>query len=334
MTGLAVRRPARRSLTGGLVGLVITTLASTPWTAAADAGRPAAAQQTLVVAGFEAPESAYWSPEHESWFVSNYGGAGFDGGQRDGDGFLSRLAPDGTVLDRHWLDGFDAPNGIRGWRGRLLVADVGRLVVIDVHTQAIVRELVVPGALFLNDVAVDPRTGDAYISDTGTDTIWRLRAGSDDQRSRERQLGSGPLEQYLQTSALEGPNGLLVDGSRLVVGTVGPGLDLSTFQTREPGRVLTVHLRTGAIRPYGNTGRIGAIDGIEEDRGGYLVSDVATGRVLRVTATNVTTLLELGQGQAADIGYDAHRRHLGIPALFGTTVTFYHLPLILKVVQR
>ena len=318
-------RLARAGLMAVTAALATTTLAATSGTAAAERTPAGPATVGRVVSGFEVPESSYWSPENASWFVSNYGGASFDGGERDGDGFLSRLAPDGTVLDRHWLDGFDAPNGIRGWRGRLVVADAGRLVVIDVQTREIVREVPVPGALFLNDVAVDPRTGDAYVSDTGTDSIWRLRAGPASHRSRDR-LGNGPLELYLRTPVLEAPNGLLVDGHRLVVGTIGPGLDLATFQTREPGQLLTVDLRTRAISPFGSAGRIGALDGIERDRSGYLVSDIATGRVLRVTGTDVTTLFELGQGQAADIGFDAHRRLLGVPALFGTTVTFTKIP--------
>jgi sugar lactone lactonase YvrE len=287
-------------------------------------------QQDRVVDGFAGPESVWWDAAARRWYVTNYGGDGFGTGPaKDGNGYVSRLRADGTVDQKTFATGLNTPNGIRGWRGRLLVADLDRLVVLDARTGRTLREIAVPGARFLNDVAIDDRTGDAYVSDTFTDTIWRLRPSSAGTSTSSRpalaRLGAGGLEVFVRDVRLEAPNGLLVDGRTLLVGSAGPSIDPATFQTAGPGRLLTVDLPTRAISRYGTLAPIGAVDGIEKDRRGYLITEIGQGKVLRVTPHSVTTLGTFGPGQAADLGYDPARRRTAVPALFNTTVTFSHL---------
>jgi hypothetical protein len=287
-------------------------------------------QQERVVGGFAGPESVWWDATTLRWYVTNYGGTGFGTGPaRDGNGYVSRLRPDGTPDREKLATGLNTPNGIRGWRGRLLVADLDRLVILDARTGRTLREVTVPGARFLNDVAIDDRTGDAYVSDTFTDTIWRLtpssRTTSPSSRSTPPRLGAGDLDVFVHDIRLEAPNGLLVDRGTLLVGSSGPGIDPATFQTTGPGSLLTIDLTIRAISRYGSLAPIGAIDGIERDRHGYLVTDIALGKVLRVTPHTMTTLGTFGPGQTADLGYDPNRRRLAVPALFGTTVTLSRL---------
>jgi hypothetical protein len=276
--------------------------------------------QVSVTTGLAGPESVWWSADTGHWYVTNYGGDGFvPGAGKDGNGFVSRLRADGSVETLRFAEGLDNPNGLRGWRGRILIADVDRIVVIDGSTGALIRELSVPGARFLNDVAVDERTGDAYVSDTFTNTIWRIAARSGKGRPA---LGAGELELFASGPELEAPNGLLVDGRSLLVGGAGPDLDPATFATSLPGRLQRIDLVTRELSPYGDGRRIGTIDGIEKDGSQLIVSDIGTGRLLRVGPSSATTLASFGAGQAADIGFDPRRGVVAVPALFGTTVTF------------
>jgi sugar lactone lactonase YvrE len=62
--------------------------------------------------------------------------------------------------------------------GRLYVAGGGtaRVFVYDTSGEALIRSFEAQGAGFLNDVTVNPRSGDAYITDSLVPTLWRVPA--------------------------------------------------------------------------------------------------------------------------------------------------------------
>ena len=104
------------------------------------------------------PGSAYFDAASGFVFVSNIGSGGPTG--KDGDGYLSKLTPDGKVAAAKWITGLNAPKGIRSSGGRLWVSDIDQLVGIDIQQGKIAERVAVPGAEFLNDVACDaPRRG-------------------------------------------------------------------------------------------------------------------------------------------------------------------------------
>jgi hypothetical protein len=86
---------------------------------AAPAGKVADGDTAITVTGFDSPESAVHDPLTDVYLVSNIGGAvpaaAF---AKDGNGFISKIAPDGTVLDREWIGlgrngvTLDAPKGL------------------------------------------------------------------------------------------------------------------------------------------------------------------------------------------------------------------------------
>ena len=61
-------------------------------------------------------------------------------------------------------------------------------------------------------MTVDAGTGDAYVSDTARNAIYRVPAG-------------GAPEIWLESEALDSPNGLFLDGDRLVVAGFGKDPD-------------------------------------------------------------------------------------------------------------
>lgn len=254
--------------------------------------------------GFESPESALFDAARQSWFVSSMAGS------TPGDGFISRLGPNGEILDRVFVGGLDDPKGQRIDGHTLYVTDNTRLVAIDLRDPSAIERIDVPGSTFLNDIAIDPSTHDVYVSDTFANAIFRV--------------SKGVPSLVLQDAALEAPNGLLFEHGSLLIATIGPDLDPSTFATSAPGRVLWLDLSTLALTPL--TARIGALDGIERDSTGLLVSDTFVGVDHIALDGSVDSLVndaEVGLAASADIGYDPVRHRIGVPELGGTRVAFF-----------
>src|SRR4051812_44533189 len=79
---------------------------------ATTAAQPAAQDDAkwTVTEGISAPESVYVDADDGFIFVSNIVGAP---DQRDGNGYISKLSPDGKVIAAMWVTGFNAPKGLR-----------------------------------------------------------------------------------------------------------------------------------------------------------------------------------------------------------------------------
>lgn len=271
-------------------------------------GAAASAQDVALAPVF--PESSYFDPASKSWFVSNLGPS-FAPDAQDGDGFISRLETGGRVTQR-WVDGLDAPKGLRAFKGKLFVADIDELVVIDIAKAAISARVRLPGASIANDVDLD-RAGNAYVTDWTGNRIYRV-----DRRGRATVLLASPK--------LEGPNGILVEGGELTIAAWGTNIQPSApWGTDEPGRLLRVNIARRTIRPLGSGERIGGLDGLERDGSSYLATDWAGGRVLRIAPDGSHETLFQLPPSTADIGFDPATRTLGVPLILASAVVFEHL---------
>jgi DNA-binding beta-propeller fold protein YncE len=266
------------------------------------------------VTGFENPESAPWDGATGFFYVSNIGPGPINPLGREPDGYISRISAAGRLKEAKWVTGLRSPKGIHRWGNDLLVADVGQLVVIDVSGAKIRRtiDLDALGAKFPNDVTVDDHTGDAYVSDTGRNAIYRLPAGS-----------SQP-EVWLESEQLENPNGVFLDGDKLMVAGYGVDPDGVGPAARGPGRILVVDLATKAVAPLGDMAPLGLLDGIEKLDSSWIVGD-NTGHVWRVTPDGKAA--ELAKiANAADLGLRRGDRLAAIPTLSENTVQFLTVP--------
>ena len=253
--------------------------------------------------GMDAPESVYFDEASGSIFVSQIVGTP-DG--RDGMGHITRLDTAGNVVDATWVDGFNAPKGLRSHDGMLWVSDIDQVVGIDIETGGIVERIVIDGAMFLNDVAVGG-DGTVYVSDMLATTIYAVVDGS--------------ASVFAEGADLEYPNGLLVDGDRLIVAAWGaPNED---FSTEVPGRVYALDLET-AEKTLITEEPLGNLDGLESDgRGGFIVSDYLAGRIIQVTAAgDVIDLRQFGPG-TADLAYIPTGNVLLVPHMNESEVTAY-----------
>jgi sugar lactone lactonase YvrE len=269
---------------------------------------PAAAAPKLLweAKGLAQPESVVQDPATGAIYVSNINGAIM---QKDGNGFIAKLSPDGKMIERQWAKGLNAPTGLAVYDRKLYVADVDQLVEINIASGEIANRYDAKGATFLNDVAVDGE-GTVYASDTPSNTIWRLKDGS--------------FEPLLANDALNGPNGLLVQGDTLIVASLGKVP--SQGQKGELGGLVTISLKDLAVKKLGDGPPIGNLDGIELLKpGAYLVTDWAAGALYRIDAKGkAERLIDLNQG-SADLTYLPAKKMVLIPMMLDNSLAAYAL---------
>ena len=122
---------------------------------------------------FASPESAYYHAGSNAIFVSSINGQILE---KDGNGYISRLSPDGKMVSAKWVTGLNAPKGIRSIGGTLWVTDIDEVVSIDIASAKITGRVKVDGAQFLNDLATAPdRT--IYASDSNLARIYAVKDG-------------------------------------------------------------------------------------------------------------------------------------------------------------
>jgi sugar lactone lactonase YvrE len=282
-----------------VLGLVLTALLSSTVVAAGP-------KLLWEAKGLAQPESVVYDPATDVLYVSNINGAVM---QKDGNGFITRLKPDGTILEREWVKGLNSPTGLALRDRKLYVADVDQLVEIDAASGQIIKRYPAKDAIFLNDVAIGP-DGAVYVSDTPMNTIWRLKDGS--------------FEPWLTDDDLDGPNGLLVQGGKLIVASFGKMP--SEGQKQELAGLLSVSLEDKKVEKLGNGKPIGNLDGLEPlDSGAYLVTDWAGGALYRVDAKGkADRLIDLNQG-SADLTYLPDKQRVLIPMMLDNSLVAYGL---------
>jgi sugar lactone lactonase YvrE len=265
------------------------------------------AEEAWTASGFEQPESVVYDSGRDVFYVSNIAG---ELTAKDGVGYISRLAADGSVQEAQWVAGLDAPKGIVLAGDMLYVSDIDRLVAVDVESGEISGTWPAEGAVFLNDTAVDA-AGRVYLADTMTNRIYVLD-------------GNG-VTVWLEDDALAGPNGLEVRDGKLFVAAWGKGIQ-DDFTTKEPGRLLSVDLGTKAITPVGDGPGVGNLDGLEGDgAGGWLVTDWVAGGLHRIDADGkAAEILDLGQG-SADLEYLPDQKLAIVPMLLDGVVVAHRI---------
>ena len=257
--------------------------------------------------GFEAPESAYFDKTRGVLYVSNVGGEPL---AKDGNGYISRVDPEGRILDAKWIDGLEAPKGLVSDGTTLYVSDIDRLVAIDIDSGEITGTWAAEGAIFLNDTAID-EAGHVYVSDMITEKI--------------HVLADGELSVLVEGEDLQHPNGLNMLNGKLLVAPWGRDLQ-EDFTTKIGGYLVTVDVESGSVAPLGTDDPIGNLDGLEPDgKGGWMVSDWIAGAVYRVAADGSKTMLvDLNMG-SADIEYIPERSLLIVPMMLDNQLVAYRI---------
>jgi sugar lactone lactonase YvrE len=161
-------------------------------------------------------------------------------------------------------------------------------------------------AKFLNDLAT-ALDGTIYTTDSFANRVYVVR--------------NGAASVFVESPRLELPNGILVDGGKVIVATDGrPGRGGGT-----PGSLFAVDIASREITQVTTQG-IGTPDGFESDgRGGYIVADVGGGRIFHVSATGEARQIRQLDRQPADISFVPERNLLLVPHLGLNRVSAYDL---------
>ncbi|WP_214475312.1 ATP/GTP-binding protein [Mesorhizobium sp. dw_380] len=235
--------------------------------------------------GLEQPESALFDAANNRVIVSNISG---NPGVADGNGYLSVLSMDGKMVTQHWTDGMDAPKGMAIAGGKLYVADITKVRVVDLASGKLLASIAVPDAVFLNDMTSD-QAGNVYVTDMLADTIYRID-------------GDRP-ELFVRDALLASPNGVFADGNRLIVASWGKGIK-PDFSTAEPGGLLAVDLASKAVSPLPGAQRFADLDGVIAIGDTIYATAYMTGTLYRYKAGGTPEAVAHFKPGSADIGTD------------------------------
>jgi hypothetical protein len=255
-------------------------------------------------AGFMTPESVLMDTVADVYLVSNINGSPLE---KDDNGFISRVNPDGTIAELKWIDGansnvtLNAPKGMAIRGDTLFVADINCVRLFNRVTGESADGECIEGATFLNDLAVGPE-GSIFVTDTGmregaggalepsgTDGVYRYafqagRAGATLAKSPD----------------LGGPNGVAVSSR---------GIFVVTFRSGEILRFTAEGEKTQVVQRQG-----WQLDGIAfTNDGGFMFSNWADSAVYKVNAGGKLAKIVTGVESPAGIGYDPKRNRVMIP---------------------
>lgn len=281
--------------------------------AAPESPKLAAPRPVVTYTGFAMPESVLYDADNDRYLVSNVNGNPND---RDNNGFISVLSPDGQVTDLKWIEGgkgkvkLDAPTGSAIVKGVLYVADLKTVRMFDLETGAPKGEIAIPGATLLNDVAAAP-DGKVYVSDSGftIGATGNLEATSSDA---VYVIEKGKVRLLAKTTDLHMPNGIAWTDQGLVVCSSGAP---EVFRLDDKGA------RQGVT----TTAPGGRLDGLVAVGDSLLVTSHEASAVLRGKLGGTFEIAIPEQRTPTDIGYDTKRGRVLVPHVMEDRVDVYEL---------
>jgi hypothetical protein len=259
--------------------------------------------------GFSAPESVLHDPASDLYLVANTNG---EAAEKDGNGFVSRVSPQGVVADLRWIDGSSSGVTLHAPKGMAIVADTLFVADIDCirrfHRESGVpfRDLCLEEGSFLDDLASTSR-GDIYFSDSG-------RGGASGAVYFLRQLAEAPQVvtladgTILKGAELGGAKGLHVDGRGLLVATFGSG---ELFRVTPQGERLQL------LAPS----QMGLDGVVSLGERGVLVSSWGDSALYWIGPDGTVQSFLEGVEAPADLGLDAGRNRVLIPHLLANELT-------------
>jgi hypothetical protein len=270
--------------------------------------------------GFQAPTAALYDVDEDVYLVANANG---NLSEADGNGFISRVAPDGSVLALKWIDGatgagLDAPKGMALSGDKLYVADLN--VVRSFHRKSgeALGKISVPSARYLADLAL-AQNGSLYVSDTG---LVKRKKGQGDLEPTGADAvfaidPSGAVTVFNKSTELGQPTALLVDSVGLWLVNLRGELQHWSMDGKPAGSAQLPAARLQGL--------------VEVEAGKFLlacsetstvyVGESGTGAVPERYEALITELTTPG-----DITYDRKRRQLIVPLTRENALCMQEIP--------
>ncbi len=247
--------------------------------------------------GFATPEAVEYEAASDTYLVANINGSPFD---KDDNGFISKVSPDGEVIELKWLDGADkniqlnAPKGMLARDGKLYVADIDRVRVFDIANKKQLADIVFPGSSFINGLSA-AEDGGLWVTDSGmapgfkpsgTDAVYKVSKNGKVKKLLSGQLGN--------------PNGVYAADGKVWMVTLGSG-QLRTMQpSGQVNSIMTL--------PFNR------LDGLIKTNDGRLLTSSWKARGIYEITEKYHLKEVVGNLESpADLGYDSKRNRVLIP---------------------
>jgi hypothetical protein len=278
---------------------MLAVLSVSVWSVCSAGGR-------LVVenVGFATPESVEYYVAEDVYLVTNINGIPFDITKSpfaaDGNGFISKISPDGRVLDLKWIDGtrsgtrLNAPKGAAIKDNILYVADLDEVQLFDLPSGKQKATVKINGSTFLNGIT--PGDGPyVYVTDSGwnegfapsgTDAVYKVSA-------------SGDYKTVVKDKGLSLPNGIISHGDDFTIATAGSH---GIYRLDKKGQR---HMLLAP--PQGGDGLLAM------DDGSFLFSSWSDSAIYRLHKNGDSSLVAEALDAPADLGFDSKRKRVLIP---------------------
>jgi sugar lactone lactonase YvrE len=239
------------------------------------------------------PESVLFDKAAQVLYVSNIDGT--NPWEADGKGSIGKVGLDGKVIAAEWVSGLHGPKGMGMFNGKLYVADLGKIVVIDIAAGKIEKSIPIEGATGLNDISIDPN-GVIYVTEYLAKKLYKVS-------NEKAELIAENLTQ---------PNGVLYHNNELFL-LDGTGM----FKVNADKSMAKIA-----------DGMEGGLDGIENIEGNNFIISCWEGALWHVNTDGTKHLLmdtRAEKRSTADIGFDPATKTVYVPTFFRNTVVAYEL---------
>jgi DNA-binding beta-propeller fold protein YncE len=240
------------------------------------------------------PQSVVFDSARQLIYVCNSaGGATADGGR----GFISKISPEGEIVELEWITGLVSPKDMAVRGDRLFVSGNAELFEIDINRGRMRGRYLNDKAVDLRGVAASP-TGAVYVADNGGRALFELR--------------DGIFGEFMEDSRFERSSGLVVVGNELY--------------TSVRNAVLVVNLRTHSVRRAFTSGN--PIEGLVAVGDGTFLALDQSGVIYLLGRNGLSTkLLEVPAGKAGttDICFVPGERMLLVSAHADNKLLAYRL---------
>jgi sugar lactone lactonase YvrE len=239
------------------------------------------------------PESVLFDKAAQILYVSNIDGT--NPWEADGKGSIGKVGLDGKVIAAEWVSGLHGPKGMGMFNGKLYVADLGNIVVIDIAAGKIEKSIPIEGATGLNDISIDPN-GVIYVTEYLAKKLYKVE-------NEKAELIAENLTQ---------PNGVLFHNNELFL-LDGTGM----FKVNADKSMTKIA-----------DGMEGGLDGIENIEGNNFIISCWEGALWHVNTDGTKHLLmdtRAEKRSTADIGFDPATKTVYVPTFFRNTVVAYEI---------
>lgn len=241
------------------------------------------------------PESVIYDDIQKTIYASNINGKPWE---KDRNGFISKITLSGKIEKLEWITGLDAPKGLGIFKNKLYIADITKVVIVNIATGQIENSIEIKGAQTLNDITIDD-SGNVYISDSAGKKIYLLQGDKATVWAENREW--------------KRPNGLLALKNSIRLVDADGGTFYNILYSNKASKTTAEGLEKG--------------DGIVEIVPDEYVISNWNGEINYVKDTKVERILNTKEAKrnAADIWYIPSEKLLLIPTFFGNTVAAYQL---------